>query len=100
MADDQDITSAILLQHMQAMRFDLTEQMRRMEQRLQKQIVAVRTDLIGEIKMNRVEILGVKRDLARVEGNLSMQIGNIDIRLDDLEVVQVPVLKKAVGIGK
>lgn len=88
MADDQDITLAILLQHMQTM-----------EQRLQKQILAVRTDLTVEIRKNREEILGVKRDLARVEGNLSMQIGNLDERIDDLEVVQVPMLKKAVGIA-
>ncbi len=33
----------------------------------------------------------------RVERNLTLQIDNIDKRLDDIEVVQIPLLKKAVG---
>ncbi len=69
---DNDNNWGIFLQHMQAM-----------EQRLVAQILSVKSDV------RRVES---KVDLALV------QIGNLDERLDDLEVVQMPRLKKAVGM--
>ncbi len=73
---DDDITWAIVLQHMQGM-----------EQRLVERIDGV------EIKVDR---LAVKVD--QNHAILSTQIANMDARLDDLEVVQVPKLKKAVGM--
>jgi hypothetical protein len=37
-------------------------------------------------------------NMGRMERNLTAQIDAIDRRLDDVEVVQVPKLKKAVGM--
>lgn len=84
MADDADITPAILLQHMQGM-----------EQRLLHRIDDVKIDLTSF----KTEVNGRLDKLDRRISLLSVQIGNLDERLDDLEVVQVPILKKAVGIA-
>ncbi len=91
MADDQDITPAILLKHIMAMRGDFTAQMQAMEQRIMMKFekIDVRFDEINA----RLSQLERKVEL------LSVQIGNLDERLDDLEVVQIPMLKKAVGIA-
>ena len=80
---DDGITPAVLLQHMQVMGKQLVEK-----------IDEARTELKADI--NRVE-----KNLERVERKVDLalvQIGTIDTRLDDLEVVQVPKLKKAVGM--
>ena len=78
---DNDITPAVLLQHIQAM-----------EKRFVVRMEDVRTELKADVRAvgERVVLVEKKVDLARV------QIGNIDERLDDVEVVQVPMLKKAV----
>jgi len=78
---DNDITPAVLLQHIQAM-----------EKRLVVRMEDVRVGLKADVRAvgERVVLVEKKVDLARV------QIGNIDERLDDVEVVQVPMLKKAV----
>lgn len=84
---DDDITWAIVLQHMQGM-----------EQRLSERIDGTRTELKGDINSLRTELKG---DLNRIERKVDIalvQIGNLDQRLDDIEVVQVPKLKKAVGM--
>lgn len=66
---DGEVTPAILLQHMQAMEGRIMEKFDQLEQ-----------------KVDRNHVI------------LSTQITNLDERLDDLEVVQVPKLKKAVGM--
>ncbi|MFA5799656.1 MAG: hypothetical protein WC840_01715 [Candidatus Peribacteraceae bacterium] len=79
---NDDITLKTILEHM-----------RGMEERLRTEISGVRTELKGDIRE-------VKNEIRRVEAVLSNQISNIDARLDDIEVVQVPKLKKAVGMGR
>jgi len=76
--NNDGVTPAVLLQHMQGM-----------EEWLIVRIDDAKTELKGDIR--RVE---TKVDMALV------QIGNIDERLDDLEVVKVSSLKKAVGINR
>lgn len=80
MANPGDIPLTTILQHMQGM-----------EQRL----LATMDKRFGDVN-DRLERLEKKVD--QNYANLSAQIANIDERLDDLEVVQVPTIKKAVGI--
>lgn len=88
MANDADITPAILLQHMQAMRADFSMQIQAMERRIMQKF--------DEINV-RLDKLEHKVDL------LFVQIDNIDKRLDDIEIELLPkrvaVLEVAVGIG-
>ncbi len=74
---DDSITPAVLLQHMQGM-----------EQRLREDfstgLLASEDRLRSEIKFSEVNII--------------RQIDGIDKRVDDIECVQIPMLKKAVGI--
>lgn len=91
---DNDITLAMVMNHMQAM-----------EGRLGVKLDNVRTELKSDLGDVKGEL---KSDISRVEANLNrverkvdltlVQIGNLDARLDDIEVVQVPKLRKAVGI--
>ena len=79
MADKGDINVQVLVGHMQAM-----------ERRLSDRIDHVQADI------KRVE-----NNLNRVEGKVDLslvQTSNQDIRLDDLEVIEIPKLKKAVGM--
>lgn len=80
-SNDNDITPAILLRHMQAMegrmRTDFSNAILASEDRL-------RTDF--------------SRKIEATERNIIRQIDAVDGRLDDLEVVEVPALKKAVGM--
>ena len=73
---DTDITLRDVITHMQGM-----------EQRLSREIASVRLDLTAlEVKVDRGFAL------------IQMQLHNIDERLDDIEVVQIPTLKKATRI--
>ena len=74
--NDDGVTLAILLRHMQGMERRLTERIDGVEQ-----------------KVDRLE---TKVD--RHHAQTMVAFNNIDDRLDDLEVVQVPKLKKAVGM--
>jgi hypothetical protein len=77
------ITPAVLLGHMQGM-----------ERRLRSEIGGVRSDLVKtEVRLN-TRIDRVERDIAWIK----VSVGNIDKRLDTIEVVQVPRLEKAVGM--
>ncbi len=81
MAQDKDITPAILLQHMQGM-----------EQRL-------RTDFSVAIKESEQRLRNdFSEKIESSEQRIIRQIDGIDERLDDIEVVQIPMLKKVVGI--
>ncbi|MDD4287619.1 MAG: hypothetical protein PHO20_06220 [Candidatus Peribacteraceae bacterium] len=87
------ITLAIVLDHIQAMRGDFATRMDRMEQRMDRM----------ESRMDRMEgnIDHLKENMRRMDRKvdlISTQVTNIDARLDDLEVVQVPKLKKAVSM--
>lgn len=76
-SDNDGITLRTILEHM-----------RGMENRLQAQISSVKTELAA---LN-----------AKVDHNhamLTLQLDNIDKRLDDIEVVQVPKLKNAIKIS-
>ncbi len=77
MAQDKDITPAILLQHMQGM-----------EQRLREDFMAQILESEGRLTQ-KIEFS---------ERNIIRQIDGIDERVDDIETVQIPMLKKAVGI--
>lgn len=68
--------------------------MQGMEQRLTAQIDAVRMDLKNDIHLLDVRLQTVEQKV----NVISAQIENMDHRLDDLEVVEVPKLKKAVGM--
>lgn len=65
--------------------------MRGMEGRLIQHIDSVKSELT--VRMDRLA-----DKVGRIHVNLSTQIDGIDRRLDDLEVIQVPKLKKAVGM--
>lgn len=67
---------------------------KRIQMELKQEIGSVRSDLVKvETRLNA--------RLDRMENDITwikVSAGNIDKRLDDLEVVQVPRLKKAVGM--
>ena len=87
---DDDITPAILLQHMQGMEQRINAQVGTVEKKVDN--LAIKVDNLA-IKVGNLE---VKVD--RNQAFLTMQLDNIVERLDDIEVVQVPTLKKAVGM--
>jgi len=87
MPPNDDITLAVLLQHMQGMEQRLMNVIQEVEKKLTTRIDAVDNKLT-----KRMDVLERKIDF------ISVQIGNIDKRLDDVEVIQIPKLKKAVGI--
>ena len=76
MADANDITLQTVLRHMQAM-----------ESRMMERFDAIDT---------RFDRLEAKVD--RNHAQLTFQIDAIDRRLDEVEVTEVPALKKAVGM--
>ncbi|GEM_PF-699222 len=91
MADNQDITPAILLQHMQGM-----------ERRIMQHMDARFAQVDSRFSLMDKRFDAIDARLSKLERKvelLSVQIGNLDERLDDLEVVKVPMLQKAVGIG-
>lgn len=77
MAQSDGITPAILLGHMQGME-------QRLRDDFSSAILASEGRLRSEIKFS--------------ETNIIRQIEGIDERVDDIECVQIPMLKKAVGI--
>ena len=72
--------------------------MQNMQGVLTKEIREVRTDLGGRIDRLENKVDRLEKKVDQNHAILSMQISNLDERLDDLEVVQVPTIKKAVGI--
>ncbi len=94
MADDQDITPAILLQHMQGM-----------EQRLRSEFrTELRTELrtaIAASEERLVERIGA--EVRHSENRVTAQIDAIDRRLDELEIALLPKrvtkLEEVVGIA-
>ena len=90
MADADDITMLTILRHMQGM-----------EERLTTRIVKVEQDVGGlkiEVGGLKTEVGGLRTEMVRGFATLSLQIDNLDKRLDDLEVNEMPKLKKAVGM--
>ncbi|MDD5103188.1 MAG: hypothetical protein PHX93_02190 [Candidatus Peribacteraceae bacterium] len=81
--DDRGITPAVFLDHM-----------RGMEQRLMREIGGIRADLTKVDSRLTSRMDRMENDIAWIK----VSVGNIDKRLDDLEVVQVPKLKRIVGI--
>lgn len=84
---DSDITLLTVLQHMQSM-----------EQRLIERIDGVRDSLNGridglEVKVDRLEMKGDRNHVQVIA-----QLDAIDRRLDEVEVVEIPKLKKMVGM--
>jgi hypothetical protein len=68
--------------------------MRGMEQRLMREIGGIRADLTKVDSRLTSRMDRMENDIAWIK----VSVGNIDKRLDDLEVVQVPKLKRIVGI--
>jgi hypothetical protein len=62
--------------------------------------ITLRT-VLEHMQTQHQEVLGefanVRREMTGMERRLTRQIDRIDERLDDIEVVQIPMLKKAVG---
>jgi tetrahydromethanopterin S-methyltransferase subunit G len=92
MIKDEGITLFMVMDHMQGM-----------EQRLMSKINGVdgKVDNVAG-KLDRLEAK-VDRNHEEAQRNHSLTMvafDNIDERLDDIEVVQVPAIKKAVGMGK
>ncbi len=100
MANNDDITLLTILQHMQAMEQRLTARVDGVDVKVDR--LETKVDRL-ETKVDRLEtrVNGLETKLVRVEAKVDLalvQIGNIDERLDDVEVVQLPKVKKAVGI--
>lgn len=87
MTDPGDIPLTTVLQHMHGMEQRLGERIDGVEQRLDKRIDGVEQQLVE-----------LKTTVERHHAQTTVSLDNIDARLDDLEVVQVPTIKKAVGI--
>ncbi len=88
MSPKDDITLKTILEHMRAMEDRLISRIEGAEDRLGSRIEKVETGLKNlnfKVDQNHVQVM--------------TQLDNIDARLDDLEVVQVPKLKKAVGMS-
>lgn len=84
---DDDITPAVLLQHMQGM-----------EGRLRDEFRSGLQSLEDKVDRNHEEARRNHEEARRNHAIVMTGLDNIDGRLDDIEVVQVPKLKKAVGI--
>lgn len=70
------------------------DHMRGMEQRLRREF----RDALSGVKSEMNEM---NRRFNSLEGKVDLlfvQMGNIDERLDDIEVVQLPAIKQAVGM--
>ncbi len=96
MADDQDITPAILLQHMQAMERRIMQYMGERFSQVDSRFSRM------EARFDEIEVRLSK--LARQVSLLSVQIGDMDQRLDEIEIELFPKrvvkLEEVVGIGK
>jgi hypothetical protein len=74
------------------------EHMLNMDQRLTQRMDAIEQIMQGMLGVQQ----GLRADINRVERKVDLalvQIGNIDARLDHLEVVEIPRLKKARGMA-
>jgi len=76
MENDADITLLTVLRHMQAMEQRIMERFAKMDARIDRL----------DAKIDRIHAL------------LTLQIDNIDKRLDDIEVVELPAIRKVIGI--
>lgn len=85
MMEDKDITPAILLQHMRGMEKRLTDHMNVRFIKVDERFVKVEA---------RLESLENKTSL------ISMQIKNIDHRLDDIEVGDLPRIRKVLKMRR
>jgi len=84
-SDGRAITSAVLLDHM-----------RGMEGRLIQHIDSVKTELSV-----RIDHLDIHMDrLERKVDWINVSITNLDERLTDIEIVQIPKIKKAIGMRR
>ena len=88
---DNDITLAMIMKHMQAMEGRIMQNMQGMELRLRDEFRSGLSRLESKVDRNHDIVM-------RNHAQTTLQIDNVDSRLDDLEVVQVPKLKKAVGM--
>jgi septal ring factor EnvC (AmiA/AmiB activator) len=95
-----DITVSTILQHMQGMEERImtkVDSLDRKVDRLERKVDGLekKADLL-EKKVDGLEqsVRGLHRNHLQTMTGLD----NIDARLDDLEVVQVPMLRKAVGM--
>ncbi len=81
------ITLAVLLSQMQGMKYELVQRIDGVKHDLSQ-----RMDGMEKRLGSRIDRLERKTDL------ISVQIENMDARLDDIEVFEIPKFKKAVGI--
>jgi len=83
------ITSAILLDHMRGMEGRLVQRIDGVESKLTQRIDGVENSLT--IRMDRLE---------RKVDWITIGITNMDERLTDIEVVQIPKIKKSIGMRR
>ncbi|MDD5055441.1 MAG: hypothetical protein PHZ00_04210 [Candidatus Peribacteraceae bacterium] len=98
MANNSDITLLTILQYMQAM-----------EERLIARIAKVEFEVgglkitIGGLETNveglNHEVMNLGERVEKGFAQVSLQIDNMDKRIDDIEVVELPAIKKVVGIA-
>ena len=79
MAEGQDITGRVLLEHMQAMQRVLREEL----EHVRGELAVLRTSLTGEMRE-------IKDALRLLEARLTIQIDTIDKRLDAVEIESLP----------
>ena len=95
--DDDTITPKVLLEHMQAIRNDITGRLERLEKRIDalSSKVDKRFDSV-EGRLGRVE--GRLDDVERSVDKVAVQNLIYRERLDKIENVHIPQLRQAVGI--
>mgnify|MGYP001595784984 CR=1 FL=1 len=77
--NDSDITPAVLLQHMQGMKYELKQDIHGLAKRMDR----------FEERMDQLE-----HKVDRGFAHLTVRIGNIDERLDEIEVGELPRIRK------
>lgn len=93
-ASHDDITPRMLLEHMQNMQRVLMDEFGNLKEDVHT--------LKSDVKTIKEDVKTLKNDMQEVKLDIRMiktGIENMDQRLDDVEVVQLPKIKKAVGIA-
>ncbi|MBU0766404.1 hypothetical protein KKF55_01290 [Patescibacteria group bacterium] len=96
---DEDITPAVLLDHIQYMQRTLTVEIKKNREEIKKNSEEIKKNREG-ISKNSVSIQNNGERIDRLRVNLTGQLDGIDKRLDEIEIEQIPkrikVLEEAV----
>lgn len=83
-----DITPKVLLDHMQGMQQGLTQEIRRVEEKL-----------TGEIGSLKQQVDANEEKAEQRHALVMVSLNNIDERLDEIETKELPMIKKVIGIA-